>query len=130
MNSYKDACARLRAQPCAWLVTGAAGFIGSHLVETLLALDQRIVALDDLTAGSLQNLEEAFQRITPAQRGRFEFHQGSVSDLDRCRKVCAGVDFVLHQAGFTSVPLSKKDPIRCHEVNVTGTLNLLVAARE
>jgi UDP-N-acetylglucosamine 4-epimerase len=111
-------------------VTGAAGFIGSHLVERLLKLRQRVVGLDNLATGKLSNLEEVRGRVPEESWGRFSFRQGSVADADACRSAMEGAEIVLHQAGFVSVPLSLQDPLGCHETNVTGTINLLLAARE
>ncbi|HTD86664.1 MAG TPA: NAD-dependent epimerase/dehydratase family protein, partial [Candidatus Binatia bacterium] len=95
-----------------WLVTGAAGFIGSHLVETLLARGERVIALDIRDPGG-----RAPSRAT--------IIQGDIRDLDQCRKACVGADFVLHQAAQCSVPASIKDPLTTHETNVTGFLNML-----
>jgi len=119
-----------KTQPEKWLVTGAAGFIGSHLVEHLLKNGCHVVALDDLSTGSMLNLDEVASRVTDEGWARFEFIQGSVCDLETCRRACSGVHRVLHEAGFVSVPLSIDDPIACNATNVNGFLNLLVAARE
>jgi len=130
MTAYEIALAELRAEPRRWLVTGCAGFIGSHLVESLLRADQRVRGLDNLSTGSPANLEDIRRRVTAEQWARFEFIDGSVRDIGACREATNYCDFVLHQAGFISVPLSIEDPIACHDTNVTGTLNLLVAARD
>jgi nucleoside-diphosphate-sugar epimerase len=105
-----------------YLVTGGAGFIGSHLVEHLVTQGQDVVVLDDLSSGRVENLESVFDRV--------EFVEGSITDLDACRAVTRGVDFVLHQAALTSVSRSVDEPMLAHQVNVTGTLNVLLAARE
>jgi UDP-N-acetylglucosamine 4-epimerase len=110
----------------AWLVTGGAGFIGSHLVEVLLGLGQRVRSLDNLATGRRANLTEA-------ARGRedaLEAIEGDIRDLETCRAAVRGVDFVLHQAALGSVPRSIESPIATHETNVTGFLNVLWAARE
>ncbi len=130
MSAYEKISAELRAQPRGWLITGVAGFIGSHLLEALLLLDQRVIGLDDLSTGSRENLGDVQRRVSPEQWARFIFSEGSVSDLPACRAACEGVDFVLHQAGFVSVPQSIEGPLGCHTTNVTGTLNLLAAARD
>jgi len=117
-------------QPEKWLVTGGAGFIGSHLVEALLKIGHHVVALDDFSTGSIKNLEEIRDRVSPDARARLEFIQGSVCDLETCRRACSGARRVLHQAGFVSVPLSIEDPLACNATNVDGFLNLLVAARD
>lgn len=130
MTAYQTTLEELRAEPRRWLITGVAGFIGSHLLETLLRNDQRVSGLDDFSTGSAANLEHVWSRVTSTQWERFEFRQGSVHDVDTCREASNYCDFVLHQAGFVSVPLSIEDPVGCHHTNVTGTLNLLVAARD
>jgi UDP-N-acetylglucosamine 4-epimerase len=111
-------------------VTGAAGFIGSNLVETLLGLDQKVVGLDNFATGHRRNLDEVKEIVGRAQRGRFRFVEGDIRSLSDCENACAGVDFVLHQAALGSVPRSLLDPIATNETNVGGFLNMLVAARD
>jgi UDP-N-acetylglucosamine 4-epimerase len=111
-------------------VTGAAGFIGSHLVEALLGLDQRVVGLDNFSAGHRRNLDQVEQRCLPPQWARFRFVQGDIGVLSDCREVCAGADVVLHHAALCSVPASIDDPLLAHASNATGFVNLLVAARD
>lgn len=130
MNAYQIALEELRAEPRRWLVTGCAGFIGSHLLETLLAADQHVRGLDNLSTGSPRNLDDVRSRVSAEQWKRFEFQEGSVADMGACREATNYCDFILHQAGFISVPLSIEDPVGCHNTNVTGTLNLLIAARD
>jgi UDP-N-acetylglucosamine/UDP-N-acetylgalactosamine 4-epimerase len=130
MSHYARLRQQLAAQPQRWLVTGVAGFIGSHLLEALLALDQHVVGLDDFSSGAKANLDEVRSCVGEKRYGQFRFHEGSVADLETCRRVCANVDYVLHQAGFVSVPLSLENPLACHQTNVTGTLNVLLAVRE
>ncbi len=130
MSAYSAVLDQLRAHPRVWLVTGVAGFIGSHLLEALLLLDQRVIGLDDLSTGSRENFDDVQRNVAPEQWTRFTFSEGSVSDRAVCRAACEKVDFVLHEAGFVSVPQSIEDPLSCHETNVTGTLNLLAAARD
>lgn len=127
---YQELMASLRTEPRTWLVTGCAGFIGSNLLETLLALDQNVVGLDNFATGHQYNLDEVRQTVSAEQWARFVFHEGDIRDLDVCRKVMAGVDFVLHQAALGSVPRSLADPITTNDVNVGGFLNMLVAARD
>ncbi|MGH7529180.1 MAG: SDR family oxidoreductase [Gemmatimonadales bacterium] len=105
-----------------YLVTGGAGFIGSHLVERLVQAGADVVVLDDLSAGRRENLR--------AVRNRIRFIRGSAALLDVCRRAMSGVDYVLHQAAVTSVPQSTRNPVVAHQVNVTGTLNILLAARD
>ncbi|MDD2706405.1 MAG: NAD-dependent epimerase/dehydratase family protein [Verrucomicrobiae bacterium] len=114
-----------------WLVTGAAGFIGSHLVETLLLLGQRVVGLDNFSAGKRVNLRDVEKKTGPEAWRRFQLVEGDVTCLTTCREVCRpGVDYVLHHAALCSVPLSIENPRRTHDDNVTGHLNMLIAARE
>lgn len=130
MTAYEIALAELRAEPRRWLVTGCAGFIGSHLVETLLRHDQHVRGLDNLSTGSPANLDDVRARMSAEQWKRFEFREGTVADIGACREATNYCDFVLHEAGFISVPLSIEDPVGCHDTNVTGTLNMLIAARD
>jgi nucleoside-diphosphate-sugar epimerase len=105
-----------------YLVTGGAGFIGSNTVDELVRQGQSVVVLDDLSTGKEENLAEI--------RDRVEFIEGSVTNLEAVRLACRGVDYVLHLAALTSVPGSVKDPLDTNRVNVDGTLNVLVAARD
>jgi UDP-N-acetylglucosamine 4-epimerase len=130
MPVYDALQSNLRAAPKTWLVTGAAGFIGSNLLETLLKLDQRVVGLDNFSTGTKKNLEEVRALVTSSQWALFRFVEGDIVDLEVCQKVCQGVDFVLHEAALGSVPLSMSDPVACHNSNVTGFLNMLRAARD
>ncbi|MEY2409671.1 MAG: UDP-N-acetylglucosamine/UDP-N-acetylgalactosamine 4-epimerase, partial [Verrucomicrobiota bacterium] len=122
--------ADLRDKPRTWLVTGAAGFIGSHLVENLLQLGQTVTGMDDYSTGQPRNLAEVQALVTPAQWARFEFIEGDIRDLAMCTRACARKEFVLHHAALGSVPLSIADPLRTHTVNVQGTLHILQAARD
>lgn len=130
MPSYPLTLEELRAEPRRWLITGVAGFIGSHLLEALLRLDQRVAGLDNFSTGGPHNLDAVRGNVSEEQWARFTFHEGSVADIGVCREASNGADFVLHQAGFVSVPLSIEDPVACHDTNVTGTLNVLIAARD
>jgi len=105
-----------------YLVTGGAGFIGSNTVDELIRRGERVVVLDDLSTGKEENLAEV--------RNQVEIIRGSVTDLETVRGACCGVDYVLHLAARTSVPRSLKDPLETNRVNVCGTLNVLVAARD
>jgi nucleoside-diphosphate-sugar epimerase len=105
-----------------FLVTGAAGFIGSHLVDHLVSAGHTVRALDDLSTGKLENLEPWLRRI--------EFIHGTVLDRATCAAAAAGVDYVLHEAALASVPRSVANPTATHDANATGTLNVLVAARD
>ncbi|MBN3848525.1 SDR family oxidoreductase [Paraburkholderia sp. Ac-20342] len=113
-----------------WLVTGAAGFIGSNLVETLLLLGQDVRGLDIFATGHWHNLHEVKKRVGEAAWSRFAFHEADIRDADSCAKAVAGVDYVLHQAALGSVPRSVKDPKTTNDVNVSGFLSMLDAARQ
>jgi UDP-N-acetylglucosamine 4-epimerase len=121
---------QLRAGPRTWLVTGAAGFIGSNLVEALLQLDQRVIGLDNFATGHHRNLAQVQVSVGQERWVRFSFVDGDICDLATCHTVCRGVDYVLHQAALGSVPRSLEDPLATHAANNTGFLNMLVAARD
>ena len=127
-SSYEDIAPRVAAMGQRWLVTGAAGFIGSHLVEALLSLGQDVVGLDNLSSGFACNLEAAERAADP--RGHFHFLCGDIRDKEVCRTACEGVGTVLHHAALVSVPASVIDPAAAHAVNVDGFFNMLEAARE
>lgn len=120
----------LLASPKIWMITGVAGFIGSNLLETLLGLNQTVVGLDNLSTEDGRNLDEVKSLVTEAQWQRFNFIKGDICNLDDCRRACAGVDYVLHQAALGSVPRSIVDPILTNANNISGFLNMLVAARD
>jgi UDP-N-acetylglucosamine/UDP-N-acetylgalactosamine 4-epimerase len=116
--------------PAKWLVTGAAGFIGSHLVEELLRRGQTVVGFDNLCAGSLRNLELVREAVGLVNWGGFKFVRGDIRNPEEVSSVTKGVDYVLHQAALGSVPRSIKEPREYQDVNVTGFLNVLMAARD
>jgi UDP-N-acetylglucosamine 4-epimerase len=130
MTAYESIKQQLRAEPKTWLVTGVAGFIGSNLLETLLKLDQRVVGLDNFATGHQRNLDEVQNLVSPEQWSNFWFVEGDIRKLADCRQACTGVDHVLHQAALGSVPRSLADPITTNETNISGFLNMLVAARD
>jgi len=130
MAAYTETQRQLRETPRRWLVTGAAGFIGSHLVESLLKLGQQVAGLDNFLTGCRENLDQAVAQAGGDARNRFNFIEGSVCDGPTCARACSGVDYVLHEAGFISVPQSIEDPLLCNSVNVDGFLNILDAARK
>lgn len=113
-----------------WLITGVAGFIGSNLLEHLLKLDQKVIGLDNFATGHQHNLDEVESFVTPQQWARFTFIEGDIRNEEDCAKACSGVDYVLHQAALGSVPRSINDPITTNAANITGFLNMLVAARD
>lgn len=130
MSQYESIKAQLVSEPKRWLITGAAGFIGSNLLEQLLRLNQHVVGLDNFSTGKRSNLEEVQRLVTAGQWQRFSFVEGDIRSLEVCREICHGIDFVLHEAALGSVPRSIDDPISSNESNVSGFLNMLVAARD
>lgn len=128
--SYSEVREALSDRPLRWLVTGAAGFIGSNLVEALLNLGQQVVGMDNFSSGFRSNLDEIREAMSASDWARFSFIHGDIRDIETCRAASASVDVVLHQAALGSVPRSIDDPIASHASNVTGFLNMLVAARD
>jgi UDP-N-acetylglucosamine/UDP-N-acetylgalactosamine 4-epimerase len=129
-TAYGTVKEQLLAQPKTWLVTGVAGFIGSNLLETLLKLNQRVVGLDNFATGFQKNLDEVQTLVTSDQWKNFRFIEGDIRKLADCKQACAGVDYVLQQAALGSVPRSINDPIATNDTNISGFLNMLVAARD
>ena len=125
-----DLHAAIRRAPRRWLVTGVAGFIGSHLLQSLLELGQQVVGLDNFATGHRQNLDEVRALVGEDAWARFRFIEGDIVDLPTCRAACQDMHFVLHQAALGSVPRSLADPLATHAANATGFLNMLVAARD
>lgn len=155
VDAYKHLQTRLAAEGHTWLITGVAGFIGSNLLETLLKLNQRVVGLDNFATGHPRNLDEVQSLVSPEQWDNFQFIKGDIRNLDDCRsamtfspsplagesgqsshlpsRVSDGafpVEYVLHQAALGSVPRSVENPIATSETNISGFLNMLVAARD
>ncbi|SEG57157.1 NAD-dependent epimerase/dehydratase family protein [Marinobacterium lutimaris] len=130
MTAYQKLLQALPEAPKTWLVTGVAGFIGSNLLEHLLKLDQRVVGLDNFATGFRHNLVEVQKLVTDEQWARFTFIEGDIRLLEDCQQACAGVDYVLQQAALGSVPRSINDPIATNATNISGFLNMLVAAKE
>lgn len=130
MTQYQKTQQNLAATPKTWLVTGVAGFIGSNLLETLLKLNQTVVGLDNFATGYQKNLDEVQSLVSNEQWRRFSFIEGDIRNFADCQKACCGVDYVLHQAALGSVPRSLADPITTNEVNISGFLNMLTAARD
>src|SRR3989338_9814768 len=148
-SHYDKLKTRLAAKPHTWLITGVAGFIGSNLLETLLKLNQRVVGLDDFATGHQRNLDEVQSLVTADQWADFQFIKGDIRNMDDCQRAMTftptpslrggpddaaiqtcPVEYVLHQAALGSVPRSVEDPITSNSVNISGFLNMLVAARD
>lgn len=130
MTEYEVLLTKLENTQYTWLITGVAGFIGSNLLEKLLSLNQKVIGLDNFVTGYQHNLDEVKTQVTSEQWERFQFIHGDICHIDDCQKACAGVDYVLHQAALGSVPRSLANPIATNEANVSGFLNILVAARD
>jgi UDP-N-acetylglucosamine 4-epimerase len=130
MSAYEQLQTRLANEQHIWLITGVAGFIGSNLLEALLKLNQRVVGLDNFVTGHQRNLDEVKSLVAPEQWDRFRFIEGDIRNLSDCSNACKGVEYVLHQAALGSVPRSIEDPITTNSANITGFLNMLVAARD
>lgn len=127
---YNEIKEILRHTPMSWLITGVAGFIGSHLVEHLLLLDQTVVGLDNFSNGKRKNLDQVKEAVSAEQWKRFSFVEGDIRDPAICRKLSYGIDFILHHAALCSAPESIADPVNYNDNNITGTLNMLIAAME
>lgn len=127
---YEQIRQALQEQPGTWLVTGVAGFIGSHLLEHLLGLGQTVVGLDNYATGHRHNLDDVRHRVGETAWTRFRMIEGDIRRLADCQAACHGVRWVLHEAALGSVPRSLADPITTNEVNIGGFLNMLVAARD
>ena len=130
MTAFAQVEDRLRKEPATWLVTGAAGFIGSHLVQNLLGLNQQVIGFDNLSTGFHRNLDDVQKSVSAEQWKTFRLIRGDICNFDECAAACNGADYVLHQAALGSVPRSLADPMRSHRNNVDGFLNILLAARD
>ena len=133
-SPYEQLKASLVNIPKTWLITGVAGFIGSNLLEALLKLNQRVVGLDNFSTGHQRNLDEVQSLVKTTEWNNFSFIKGDIRNLDDCRRAMVwrhnSVEYVLHQAALGSVPRSIEDPIITNSANITGYLNMLVAARD
>lgn len=125
-----DLAAQLAAGRRHWLVTGSAGFIGSHLVEALLGSGQKVTSVDNFATGHRANLEVVQAAVGEDAWSRHRFVEGDIADPQVCMSACEGVELVLHQAALGSVPRSIRDPLQTHRTNATGFVNVLVAARD
>jgi UDP-N-acetylglucosamine 4-epimerase len=130
VRTYEEVRRHISVTSRTWLVTGAAGFIGSHLVEQLLMLDQRVVGLDNFSTGRPENLEHVRHAVGEPRWQKLHFIEGDIRSMETCNAACASTDVVLHQAGLGSVPRSIDRPLRTHDSNVNGFLNILLAARD
>ncbi|EFA3721124.1 NAD-dependent epimerase/dehydratase family protein, partial [Escherichia coli] len=127
---YKKIEDALSSKSETWLITGVAGFIGSNLLEALLKLNQKVVGLDNFATGHQANLDEVKESVSAEQWSAFTFVEGDICEPETCVEVVKGVDHVLHQAALGSVPRSIKDPITTNNTNISGFINMLVAAKD
>lgn len=130
MDALQQVLDQVAAQPRHWLVTGSAGFIGSHLLENLLRAGQQVTSLDNFATGHQHNLDQVRAAVGEEAWARHRFIQGDISNPDTARQACEGIDVVLHQAALGSVPRSIQNPLVTHNANATGHLNMLVGAKE
>ena len=130
MTHYQAILNHLNEQPKKWLITGVAGFIGSNLLEALLKNNQIVTGLDNFSTGFPHNLEQVKSLVTPEQWQRFNFIEGDITDFNTCKEICTDINYVLHEAALGSVPRSIADPINTNASNISGFLNMLVAARD
>jgi UDP-N-acetylglucosamine 4-epimerase len=131
-SSHRIAMVRreLSERPRCWLITGVAGFIGSHLLEELLRLGQTVRGLDNFITGHRANLEEVRSLVGSNAWGRFTFLEGDIRDYSTCQDAVAGAQYVLHEAAIRSMVRSLRDPRTTNDINITGFLNVLTAAKE
>ena len=130
MSQYHQVLEQLSTKPKSWLITGCAGFIGSNLLEKLLLLNQKVVGLDNFATGHQKNLDEVQDQISAEQWQNFTFIEGDIRNLEDCQIAVVGANYILHQAALGSVPRSIDDPALTNSTNVTGFLNMLIAAKE
>ena len=129
-SSFDLITQELRKKQKSWLITGAAGFIGSNLLEFLLRNNQRVIGIDNFSTGHLANIEEVKNLVSDPQWKNFTFIEGDIRDLETCRHACKSCQYVLHQAAIGSVPRSILDPLNTNTNNIDGFLNMLIAARD
>ncbi|OVE81895.1 LPS biosynthesis protein WbpP [bacterium K02(2017)] len=129
-GSFKNIQDDLKKNPKKWLVTGVAGFIGSNLLESLLKSDQKVVGIDNFLTGKQENLDQVKANVSPAQWESFKFHENDICDYNTCLNISENVDYCLHQAALGSVPRSLDDPLTTNHINITGCLNVFMAAKE
>ena len=130
MNQFAQITSELQANKKKWVITGVAGFIGSNLLEALLKLDQDVIGLDNFSTGSKNNLQNIEDSVSDEQWHRFKFVEGDILDPNICEQISKNADYILHQAALGSVPRSIEDPVNTNNSNISGFLNMLVAARD
>lgn len=128
--AYAKSLTGLERSPRRWVVTGVAGFIGSHVLETLLRAGQRVTGLDNLSTGREENLADVRSNLPASQWSQFSFIHGDVTNLATAKAACEHADYLVHLAALSSVRESLADPVGVNQNNVTGFLNVLVAGRD
>ena len=129
MKTYNSLSKYLSVNQYSWLITGVSGFIGSNLLERLLELNQKVVGLDNFSTGKSENLDEVQATVSNEHWKNFHFIEGDICDVNLCNSATEDIDFTLHQAALGSVPRSIEDPLRTNETNISGFLNILLAAK-
>ncbi len=129
MTKFEEIKNHLLNNTYIWCVTGVAGFIGSHLLEFLLNHQQKVIGIDNFATGHVRNIEDVLRLVGTNSR-YFTFVKGDVRDFFKYHQITKKIDFVLHHAALGSVPHSIEDPMTAHEINVTGFLNVLMAAKD
>jgi UDP-N-acetylglucosamine 4-epimerase len=130
VSQFEETKAALMASPKTWAVTGVAGFIGSHLLETLLQLKQKVIGLDNLSTGHASNLAEVESAVGSDLWENFQWIEGDIQNFSTCEKFVQRADYVLHQAAIGSVPRSLANPLETNANNDTGFVNMLWAAQQ
>jgi len=121
----------LNSKSYKWLITGVGGFIGSNLLQKLLAFNQEVIGIDNLSTGSTKNINDALSGFEDSEYSvNFKFYEGDITNLEICQEICKDVDFVLHQAALGSIPRSINDPLNTHNSNINGFLNMLISSRD
>ena len=128
-SAYQTVREHLEHEQYRWVITGVAGFIGSNLLQALLELGQRVVGVDNFLTGYRHNLDQVSEQVDASAWRGFELIEGDIRDPSLCRSACERADYVLHQAALGSVARSIDDPLLSNDINVTGHLNVLDAAR-
>lgn len=129
MNHYHTILQELKKHPKKWLITGVAGFIGSHLLETLLKHNQIVFGVDNFITGNQSNLDKVRNLVTDSLWNNFKFIEGDICNIDTCRQSVKSIDFVLHQAALGSVPRSIENPLLTNATNISGFLNMLDSSK-
>ncbi len=130
VTQFEQVKKSLMDRPKTWMVSGAAGFIGSNLTEFLLQMEQAVVGLDNFSTGHATNLDDIRKSVSEEQWSRFKFVEGDIQEYDTCHFCLKDVDNVLHHAAMASVPQSVADPHSFSQVNINGTLNMMLAAND